>query len=296
MMRASICWTLKTLSPFAVWVVLTLAALVAVQPAVAQSTKPLPQLTGRVVDNANMISSGSEAYLEKLLAAHEAKSGNQLVVLTIKSLAGESLEDYSLQVARGWALGQKDLNNGVLFLVAKNDRKMRIEVGYGLEGTLTDGISGYIIRRTIRPAFKAGQFDNGIKRGTAQIVEVLEADKAALQSWKDRTRKTVTSKRNDSPWPFFIIFGVWVMLFFGSFIMSGLIKMFGTQIEPGHYRWLGMDTGPNSPRARRRRHNRRNNSAAGSGWSGGGWSGGSSGGGFSGGGGSFGGGGSSGGW
>ena len=251
----------------------------------AQSAKPIPQLTGRVVDLANMIDAGEEANIVARLEAHEKKSGNQVVVLTIPSLNGESLEEYSLRVARGWALGQKDVDNGVLFLIAKNDRKMRIEVGYGLESTLTDAIASFIIRNTVRPLFRQGLFTGGTSAGVGQIIEVLEADKALLEEWKNRSKKS--SSDDDPAWPFYIFIAIWVMIFFGGFVSSFLVRQFGREIKPGHYRWLGMDAGPNAPKPKR------SGSSYGGG-GGGGWS--SGGGGFSGGGGGFGGGGSSGGW
>ena len=249
----------------------------AILPAWAE--KPVPQLTGRVVDQANMIKAADEASLVARLEAHEEATGNQVVVLTVNSLEGDSLEDFSLRVARTWALGQKDRNNGVLFLIAKNDRKMRIEVGYGLEGTLTDAVASFIIRQTVTPMFKQGLFNGGINAGTGQIIDVLESDEAALEQWKDR------ASGSDPDWPFYLFIAIWLMIFFGSIVSNILVRMFGREIKPGHYRWLGMDAGPNAPKPKR--------SSSGGGWSGGGSSGG---GGFSGGGGSFGGGGSSGGW
>ena len=261
--------------------------------ALAQSTITVPKLSGRVVDGAVMLSPQSRADLMAKLDEHERKTGNQIVVLTIPSLGGEVLEDYSLQVARKWKLGQKDLDNGVLFLIAKNDRKMRIEVGYGLEGTLTDAIASFIIRQTVAPLFKQGLFDGGIVAGTGQVIEVLEADTAALESWKNRAKPS--NSGNAPQWPVLVFLAIWLMIFFGGLVSSILVRTFGTEIKPGHYRWLGIDTGPNAPRAKRRRSNT-------GGWvggsSGGGWSsgGGFGGGGFGGGGGGFGGGGSSGGW
>ncbi|MEP1206552.1 MAG: YgcG family protein [Rhizobiaceae bacterium] len=249
--------------------------------------KAVPQLTGRVVDLAVMINAGDEADLTARLKAHEENTGNQVVVLTIPSLEGEALEDYSLRVARGWALGQKDKNNGVLLLIARSDRKMRIEVGYGLEGTLTDAIASFIIRNTITPLFKQGLFNGGIVTGTGQIIEVLESDEAALEEWRNRSRKTSSGK--DPDWPFYIFIALWLMIMSGGLLSNILVRTFGREIKPGHYRWLGMDAGPNAPRSKRRGRSSR---SGGGGWSGGG----GGGGGFSGGGGSFGGGGSSGGW
>ena len=270
------CWKILITAIFAVIATagLTIAAL------------SVPALMGRVVDSAVMMTASGRANLTARLEAHEKKTGNQVVVLTIPSLQGEGLEDFSLKTARQWALGQKDLNNGVLFLVAKNDRKMRIEVGYGLEGTLTDAISSFIIRQTVRPLFKQGLFNGGIEAGVGQIIEVLESDTAALETWKQRAEK---SSDREPTWPFFLFLALWLMIFFGSAFSSVLVRMFGKEIKPGHYRWLGIDAGPNAPKPKRSRNSSGGYSSGGGGWS-------SGGGGFSGGGGSFGGGGSSGGW
>ena len=212
----------------------------------AQSAKPVPQLTGRVIDLAGMVTAEWKPKLIAQLEAHEQKTGNQVVVLTIPSLKGEALEDYSLRVARTWGLGQKDRNNGVLFLIAKGDRKMRIEVGYGVEGTLTDAIASFIIRQTVRPLFKQGLMNGGIIAGTGQIIEVLEADEALLQQWKKRSKKR--KRKGDEPqWQIFFFVAIWAMIFFGGFVSSALVRMFGKEIKPGHYRWLGMDAGPNKP-------------------------------------------------
>ncbi|MEL7274399.1 MAG: TPM domain-containing protein [Pseudomonadota bacterium] len=250
----------------------------------------VPALSGRVVDQANIIDAQTEGFIVNRLAAHEQKSGNQIAVLTIPSLRGENLEQYSLKVARTWALGTAEFNNGALLLIAKNDRKLRIEVGYGVEGTLTDAIASVIIRQRITPAFKKGNFSQGIDRGVRAMIEVLEADAAALQRWKDRAEPSSGFEVDDGEIIVLVFFVVWIFIIFGGLIMAGLTRLFGREVKPGHYRWMGFDAGPNAPKPKRRR----NSSGR---WIGGGSSGGfSSGGGFSGGGGSFGGGGSSGSW
>lgn len=252
----------------------------------AQSAS-VPDLTGRVVDLANMIDADDEARLDGQLEAHERATTNQIVVLTIPSLQGAALEEYSLNVARSWALGQKGSDNGVLFLIAQDDRKLRIEVGYGLEGVLTDAISSFILRQTVTRLFRQGMFSGGIVAGTGQIIDVLESDDGALKEWQDRSRSS--DNGSESEWPMLLFIGLWLMIFFGGFVSSILVRMFGREIKPGHYRWLGIDAGPNAPKPKR--SGRRSSGS-------GGWIGrsGGGGGGFSGGGGGFGGGGSSGGW
>lgn len=131
----------------------------------------VPRLEGRVNDTARLLSPAAVARLDALLADFERTDSTQVVVLTIPSLAGESLEDYAVTVAQAWGIGQKGKDNGVLLLVSKADRKVRIEVGYGLEGRLTDALTGRIIDLAIVPAFKAGNFDAGIESGVAGIIE-----------------------------------------------------------------------------------------------------------------------------
>ncbi|MBZ0139108.1 MAG: TPM domain-containing protein, partial [Pseudorhodoplanes sp.] len=121
-------------------------------------TLSFPPLSGRVVDEAGLLDAATRAALTQTLAGLEARSTDQLVVVTLRSLRGTSIEDYGYRLGRAWQVGQKDKNNGVLLIVAPNERKVRIEVGYGLEGTLTDAISKFIIENSILPRFKAGDF------------------------------------------------------------------------------------------------------------------------------------------
>jgi uncharacterized protein len=137
-----------------------------------------PALTGRVVDQANVLSATERERLAAKLADLEQKSGIQLVVATVGSLQGEEIEPYANELFRTWKLGEKTKNNGVLLLVAPKEHRVRIEVGYGLEGTLTDALSKIIIANAIAPRFKAGDFDGGITRGVDDIITVLTTDAA----------------------------------------------------------------------------------------------------------------------
>lgn len=132
-----------------------------------------PKLSGRVVDNANMLTTGTERALNQKLAAHEQATGNQVVVVTLKDLQGENIEDYGYQLGRHWGIGQKGKDNGALLIIAEQEREMRIEVGYGLEGQLTDAVSAQIIFQIISPAFKQGQFDAGVTQGVDAMIKVL---------------------------------------------------------------------------------------------------------------------------
>src|ERR1700719_3907159 len=140
-----------------------------------------PQLTGRVVDQAGVMSADSRNTVETKLKDLEDKSGIQLVVATVKSLQGSDIETYANELFRNWKLGEAKKNNGVLLLIAPNEHKVRIEVGYGLEGTLTDALSSVIISSAIVPRFKSNDFTGGIERGVDGIISVLSGDTADWQ-------------------------------------------------------------------------------------------------------------------
>ena len=161
----------------------TSLALLLLVPALALD---FPVLTGRVVDDAGILDAGTRAALTQKLAEFEAKTSDQLVVVTLKSLQGTSVEDFGVELGRRWQIGQKGKNNGVLLIVAPNERKVRIEVGYGLEGALTDAVSRLIIENGITPRFRAGDFAGGITRGVDDIISVLTGDAA---EWQQRAAK-----------------------------------------------------------------------------------------------------------
>jgi uncharacterized protein len=142
-----------------------------------------PALTGRIVDQANIISADTRGAIEPKLADLEAKSGIQLVVTTVSTLEGQEIEPYANELFRSWQLGEKSKNNGVLLLVAPNEHRVRIEVGYGLEGTLTDALTKVIITNAITPRFKTGDFNGGISRGVDDIITVLTTD---ASEWQQR--------------------------------------------------------------------------------------------------------------
>ncbi len=239
-----------------------------------------PPLTGRVVDQADVMSADSRAAVETKLKDLEDKSSIQLVVATVKTLQGGDVETYANELFRFWKLGEAQKNNGVLLLVAPAEHKVRIEVGYGLEGTLTDALSSVIISSTIIPRFKDGDFSGGIERGVDGIISVLSGDTADWQPKPD-VRQEDASADFDKLFPilFFLllIFICWYLIHHAGGPGGGGTRRGG--VGP-----LFIPSG-------------------GSGWgsgggfsSGGGFGGGGFGGGFSGGGGSSGGGGASGSW
>ncbi len=136
----------------------------------------VPRLQGRVNDYADLLSPATEASLESVLKSLESSDSTQIVVLTITSLQGDSLEEFSLRVVEDWKIGQQGLDNGVLLLVARDDRKIRIEVGYGLEGKLTDMTAGRIISDVMGPRFKQGDFNQGIIDGIGAIVMTVRGE------------------------------------------------------------------------------------------------------------------------
>ena len=281
----------------------------------------VPFLSGRVNDHAELVDPETEDRMEGFLAAFEERTGAQIAVLTVVSLGGEPVEMYSLRVAETWGLGREEADDGVLFLVARDDRRMRIEVGYGLEDDLTDAEAGRILRNVVTPRFQAGDFSGGIEAGVDAIIGTLEGSieppvevervagrstdrepgqnavgvlVASVFSW------TAIFASGAVSWLVFLLLApVWAALarsFLGAgygfvglgawvavFLLAKLLLA-----TPAGQRWL-----ENRRRSRRSAWGR----GRGGGWSSGGWSGGGfSGGGFSGGGGSFGGGGASGSW
>ena len=210
-----------------------LASLAGAPPAGAAD---VPYLTGRVVDAAEVLSPAARERLGAALKAHEDRTTNQVVVLTVPTLAGESVEDYATRVFEGWKLGRRDRDNGVLVLVAPSDRRMRIEVGYGLEGTLTDAVAGRIIRNQMTPRFKSGDFDGGVIEGVEAVVAVLEgrggdagtgpAGGGAAEG--SSSRRSVQSAIDEfegdlPPWPMRILLGAFIFGIIGLFTFLGIV-------------------------------------------------------------------------
>jgi len=277
---------------------IALFLLLFVSQAVAQPA--FPELTGRVVDNADLLNPASEGMLTHFLAQHEANTTNQVVVVTLKSLQGYDIADYGYQLGRHWKIGQEGKNNGVLLIVAPNERKVRIEVGYGLEGRLTDKLSHDIIQDVILPRFKAGDYTAGILQGSQAIVSVLEGGDALLK----QTHKKQSSSSDLSGILMFVLF---IIIAIGN-IVGGIFseRRFAvgsiTGIITGVLAWVFTHAIPVAlfagvfaffMTAFRGSGSGYSGGSSGGSWGGGGYSGGGS---FGGGGGSFGGGGASGSW
>jgi uncharacterized protein len=153
---------------------MTRALLLALALSAPAAALEVPYLGGRVNDQAGLLSPQAADALDAKLKQYEAKTGHQVVLLTIPSLEGEVLEEFSLEVARTWKLGRKGVNDGVLFLVSKADRKLRIEVGHGLEGSIPDALAGRIIQSEVVPRFRAGDFEGGVVAGADAIMAAGE--------------------------------------------------------------------------------------------------------------------------
>src|SRR5882757_1375322 len=148
----------------------------------AWAAPKFPALTGRVVDDANILSSETKADLTQKLAALEQKTSRQLVVVTIPSLGGYEISDYGYQLGRAWGIGQAKLNNGVLLIVAPAEHKVRIEVGYGLEPIVTDALSSVIIQNAVLPKFKAGDYNAGVEGGVDALIQQLSLDTSTAEA------------------------------------------------------------------------------------------------------------------
>ena len=181
---------------------------------VAAFALSFPPLSGRVVDQANIIPADTRSAITSKLADLEAKSGIQLVVATVTSLEGQEIEPYANELFRTWGLGQKEKNNGVLLLVAPNEHRVRIEVGYGLEGTLTDALSKVIITNAITPRFKADDFGGGIARGVDDIITVLSTDSS---EWQQRPALRLDSQQPFNPaiWLFILFLFIFIFVILG---------------------------------------------------------------------------------
>lgn len=258
--------------------------------AAAAADVVFPSLSGRVVDEAGILDQSTQTALTTKLANLEAKTTDQLVVVTLKTLQGLSIEDFGVRLGRHWQIGQKNKNNGILLIVAPGERKVRIEVGYGVEATLTDAVAKFIIEQSILPRFRASDMPGGIVRGADDIIAVLTGD---AEEWKRRAAPLTPSASDplssflgDSVQlvallffggVFAVFFLVWGFIFFSLFVhilvVLGLLPK--KKDRKGEWRWLDHFD-----------HVGSSGSSASS----------SSSGGFSGGGGSFGGGGSSGSW
>jgi uncharacterized protein len=193
------------------WLALLLGA---VGLASAQGLAPIPKLDARVTDLTGTLTAEQQSGLEEKLAAFEARKGSQIVVLIVPTTHPEEIEQYSIRVVEQWRIGRAKVDDGVLLIVAKNDRRVRIEVGYGLEGALPDAIANRIITETIRPLFAQNNYYGGISAGVDQIIRVIdgEALPAPARAWHG------TGSARGSLLPF-----LFIAVFIGSSVLRSLL-------------------------------------------------------------------------
>ena len=178
----------------AAWLLAILVALWS--PSAAQPA--FPELTGRVVDRADILDAQAEARLTRLLSTHEERTGNQVVVVTLASLQGYAIEDFGVRLGRHWGIGRAGVDDGVLLIVAPAERAVRIEVGYGLEGTLTDALAATIIQTEILPVFRSGDLQGGVLIGIQAILGALSGRYVASEpEWQ---------------WGNYVVFGIVILL------------------------------------------------------------------------------------
>ena len=189
----------------------------------------IPYLTGRVNDNAQILSDLARRSLTEILKEHELRTTNQIVILTIPSLEGESIEDFANKVFNEWKIGQKDKNNGILIVVVPDERRMRIEVGYGLEGVLPDLLAGRIIREVMAPRLREGNFDSGITEGSLAVISILDGknlpERAEVYETGDSSESSgfADFENPDFPIATRILLGAFIFGIIGLFTFMGII-------------------------------------------------------------------------
>src|SRR5215203_4967212 len=194
----------------------------------AMALVAVPPLSGRVVDQTATLSSGDIASLQQTLRSFESRKGSQIAVLIVPTTDGEAIEQFSLRVAEAWKIGRKKIDDGALLVVAKNDRKLRIEVGYGLEGTLTDVTSKRIIDEEITPKFKSGDFAGGVSAGINRMIRVIDGEKLPEPEpphWNSSGLENLIDPFNP-----LVIFGVIVL---GGILRSVLGRLIGATATGG---------------------------------------------------------------
>jgi uncharacterized protein len=211
-------------------------ALAMVWACVASADVAVPPLSGRVVDQTGTLSSGDIASLTQTLKGLEARKGSQIAVLIVPTTAPETIEQYSIRVAEAWKIGRKKIDDGALLVVAKDDHHLRIEVGYGLEGSLTDVTAHRIIDEVITPKFKAGDFAGGISAGINRIIKVIDGEKLpapAPPHWQEQGAFNGADLLNP-----FVLFGLFIVGGFLRTVLGRLIGASATGVVVALVAWL----------------------------------------------------------
>ncbi|WP_375668432.1 MULTISPECIES: TPM domain-containing protein [unclassified Bartonella] len=222
------------------WAFICSLYLVAALGSIACSQIKFPHLTGYVNDVAHLLDNATKEDLTKKLAALEEKTGDQIVLITLPTLSGNDIETYSNFLFRTWGLGQKKINNGVLLVIAPNERTARIEVGYGLEGELTDALSSVIINSFMIPNFREGNYQKGIAEAVDTIIKVItESDSDFTFRIKEKA-KIVEEQRKQAEKEEMVINAIMFLILFIVVGLPILAMIFGKKVGPQKYLWLGI--------------------------------------------------------
>ncbi|WP_273758275.1 YgcG family protein [Bartonella sp. AU55XJBT] len=222
------------------WIPLSILYLIIAWGNVTHAHTQFPPLTGYINDIAHLLDHETKKNLTEKLATLEEKTGDQIVLVTLPTLLGNDIETYSNSLFRTWKLGQKQINNGVLIVIAPNERKARIEVGYGLEGELTDAISSVIINSFMIPNFREGNYQKGIVEAVHAIIKVITQSDADFSFRINQKAKAVEEQRKQAAKEEMIINTIMFLILFIAVGLPILAMIFGQKIGPRKYLWMGI--------------------------------------------------------
>ncbi|WP_208442133.1 TPM domain-containing protein [Bartonella raoultii] len=222
------------------WALLSTLYLIIALGNVAYAQSNFPPLTGYVNDMAHLLDNATKQDLTEKLAELEEKAGDQIVIVTLPTLSGSDIETYSNSLFRRWGIGQKQINNGVLLVIAPNEREMRIEVGYGLEGVLTDALSTVIINSFVLPNFREGNYQKGIVEAVHAIINVITESDSDFSLRIREKAKIVEAQRKQAEKEEMIASAIIFLIFFIIFVMPLLAMIFGKKVGPQQYLWMGI--------------------------------------------------------
>lgn len=222
------------------WTFLSTLYLIIALGNITYAQSKFPPLTGYVNDVAHLLDNVAKQNLIKKLAELEDKTGDQIVIVTLPTLSGRDIETYSNSLFRKWGLGQKQINNGVLLVVAPNEREIRIEVGYGLEGILTDALSAVIINTFALPHFREGNYQKGIVEAVHAIVNIITDSDADFSLRIKEKAKAVEEKRKQNEKEEMIVNTIIFLIIFIIFVLPVFAMIFGKKVGPQKYLWMGI--------------------------------------------------------
>lgn len=222
------------------WIPFSILYLIIALGNVTYARTKFPPLTGYVNDMAHLLDHATKRNLMEQLAALEKKTGDQIVLVTLPTLSGNEIETYSNSLFRTWRLGQKQINNGVLIVIAPNERKARIEVGYGLEGELTDAISSVIINSFMIPNFREKNYQKGIVESVHAIIKVITQSDSDFSFRINQKAKAVEEQRKQAAREEMIINTIMFLILFIAVGLPILAMIFGRKVGPQRYLWMGL--------------------------------------------------------